>query len=102
MIQEFLEFANEVKELDNTCKELRHTNHMLRVKINGLKLKLKENGIETDDTDIPSMWSRPLEDYISQVKYAREHCGFSHDTWIWNCLSQLEDDLTALQKEGVS
>lgn len=99
MIETFLELAEEVKQLKERCEKLESINHDLRVKINGLTLKLKEAGIDTEGIDIPSMFTNPLEDTIPQIKYAREHCGFSHDTWIWNCLAQLEDDLTAIQQK---
>lgn len=53
--------------------------------------------------DFPFNWSRPLKDYAGMVDTAIRECGYSHNTYIYNVLSDLKDDLTILaQKEDES
>ena len=44
MIDMFLEFAEEIRQLRDRCRELELKNHNLSVEINGLKWKLKKKG----------------------------------------------------------
>ena len=50
--------------------------------------------------EIPFNWSRPLKDYADMVGTAIRECGYSHNTYIYNVLTDLQDDLLILaQKE---
>lgn len=52
--------------------------------------------LETPKVELTFNWKRDLCDYAAMVKNARENIPFSYNTYIWNVLADLEDDLRTL------
>lgn len=51
--------------------------------------------------EVPFNWSRPLHDYVAMVNISIRECGFSHNTYIYNVLQDLKNDLEILaQREN--